>query len=111
MPTRTLTCLLVLSATSAVHAEPTPPAAPAQPQSEGAKRTRPRSPPPDAQAPAALLALRSELKDTALNVALQQPRFRPLCDEDGYPLVGNIASKGTFTQPSAYCASVRRPRS
>ncbi len=109
MTTRALTCLLVLSATSAIHAAPTLSTAQAEPQSEG-KRTVPRRPPPDAQVPVAIRELRAALASTALNVALQQPRFRPLCDEDGYPLVGNIATKGRVTQPSELCASVRRAK-
>ncbi len=37
--------------------------------------------------------------------------FRPLCDNDGYPLVGNVApgkSMHQVTQPSAFCATVRK---
>ncbi len=34
--------------------------------------------------------------------------FRPLCDAFGYPLVGNIASKGGSTA-SEFCALIRKP--
>jgi hypothetical protein len=34
--------------------------------------------------------------------------FRPLCDADGYPLVGNIANKRGVYQPSKFCAEVRK---
>jgi hypothetical protein len=35
--------------------------------------------------------------------------FRPLCDEAGYPLVGNMYRKTSEPQyqPSAFCAKVR----
>jgi hypothetical protein len=38
------------------------------------------------------------------------PRFRALCDADGYPLVGNVATKGrdAMRQPSSVCARVRK---
>jgi hypothetical protein len=35
-------------------------------------------------------------------------RFRPLCDQEGYPLVGNVASKGDMYQPSQFCSDVRK---
>jgi hypothetical protein len=35
----------------------------------------------------------------------QSARFRCLCDEQGYPLVGNINAKGTTA--SAFCAALR----
>jgi hypothetical protein len=39
----------------------------------------------------------------------QLGHFRPLCDEAGYPLVGNVVRKGSPQgyQPSAFCAEVR----
>lgn len=67
----------------------------------------PPTPPPDKRASPALLELRRELSRTELAAARTQPRFRPLCDDRGYPLVGNVASKGTQTRPSEYCADVR----
>jgi hypothetical protein len=67
-------------------------------------------PPPDSQVPEALRALRDELAPVSLDKALRQPRFRPLCDAEGYPLVGNLASKGTRTLPSEYCAAIRKGR-
>ncbi|HVK77793.1 MAG TPA: hypothetical protein VM734_31020 [Kofleriaceae bacterium] len=69
----------------------------------------PRRPPPDEQAPRALIALRSELFETGQTRArLQMSRFRPLCDAEGFPLVGNVASKGNLYQPSQFCADVRK---
>jgi hypothetical protein len=65
-------------------------------------------PPPDATAKPELLKLRAELFQLAGDAAKQQlDHFRPLCDADGYPLVGNIVTKGERTQPSEVCARVR----
>ena len=46
-------------------------------------------------------------------VKQQLARFRPLCDADGYPLVGNIATKGQTigSQPSELCTLVREQQS
>jgi len=69
-------------------------------------------PPGDGEVKPALLKLRSELRgmtrDTAVKVL---PRFRALCDADGYPLVGNIATKGEDDrmQPSEACRLLREP--
>jgi hypothetical protein len=58
-----------------------------------------------------LLALRTELlaKDRSSAMA-QSARFLPLCDKDGYPLVGNLIRKGDPVkyQPSQFCQEVRR---
>jgi hypothetical protein len=65
-------------------------------------------PPPDDQAPQALIELRSELFEAGREKALEQvPRFRALCDTDGYPLVGNAVRKGDVFQPSQFCSAVR----
>src|SRR5215470_10433779 len=70
-----------------------------------------RPPPPDASAPRALLHLRSELFNTGRDGArAQMAHFRALCDDDGYPLVGNLANKANLYQPSAFCADVRAAR-
>ncbi len=63
-----------------------------------------------AQAPTALLDLRQELGDTPPAEALSTKlvHFAPLCDADGYPLVGNVASKGLGLQPSEYCAEAKK---
>jgi len=70
----------------------------------------PSAPPPDNQVqPPSLLQLRTELGDTLRTDALaNMPRFRPLCDADGYPLVGNIANKVQGYQPSEFCGEVRK---
>lgn len=64
--------------------------------------------PPDAEAPKALLQLRNELWEAGRARAAASPaKFRPLCDKDGYPLVGNVANKGEVYQPSQFCSDVR----
>ncbi|HWM88803.1 MAG TPA: hypothetical protein VNO33_23290 [Kofleriaceae bacterium] len=71
-----------------------------------------RRPPDDAQAPRELIALRGQLFNAGEQRARQQmQRFRPLCDRDGYPLVGNVLNKGELYQPSQFCAEVRKVRS
>lgn len=65
-------------------------------------------PPPDAQVPEALIELRAEMFEAGREQALQQvPRFRALCDDEGYPLVGNAVRKTDVFQPSQFCAAVR----
>jgi hypothetical protein len=67
-----------------------------------------RAPPPAASLPQALRDLRRDLVAAGRDRALAAiARFRPLCDQDGYPLVGNVASKGDLYQPSQFCAEVR----
>jgi hypothetical protein len=66
-------------------------------------------PPPDDKAPRRLIELRNQLFDAGKSDALRDmPRFRPLCDEAGYPLVGNAVRKGDVYQPSQFCAEVRK---
>lgn len=67
-------------------------------------------PPPDDKADPKLIELRARLdlagRDTAL---ANEKTFRPLCDAEGYPLVGNLMRKSP-TQPfgpTAFCAEVR----
>jgi hypothetical protein len=82
--------------------------------------TPPPSAPREAAAPAArrpmsddpkLLALRDEMTEQRRETVLaQSARFRPLCDKDGYPLVGNVVRKGPSVdyQPSAFCEDLRK---
>ena len=75
----------------------------------GASPTTSHTPPDDAHAPRALLDLRADLiKSDRDQVQADVARFRPLCDKDGYPLVGNLANKGDRYQPSQFCADVRK---
>lgn len=70
------------------------------------------SPPPDDQAPKELINLRAELFEAGKTKALEQvPKFRPLCDDAGYPLVGNVIRKGKLFQPSEFCTEVRSRKS
>lgn len=70
-------------------------------------------PPSDDQAKPELIKLRAELFHLTKDAAKQQQaKFRALCDADGYPLVGNIRSKGDdgYMQPSALCELVRETK-
>jgi hypothetical protein len=50
-------------------------------------------------------ALNQELSNTAPDAALEaHEHFRCLCDDEGYPLVGNINAKGT--KASQFCAAI-----
>lgn len=71
--------------------------------------TRP-APPADSAVPERLLALRADLLRAGRDKAQAEvARFRPLCDGDGYPLVGNIAAKGDkWYQPSQFCSDLRK---
>jgi hypothetical protein len=58
----------------------------------------------------ALLALRDKLMGKPRAEVLADPEpFRPLCDKDGYPLVGNLMRKVATPdyQPSTFCADLR----
>jgi hypothetical protein len=59
---------------------------------------------------ATLATLRTELDGMKREDALAKvAHFRPLCDEAGFPLVGNLARKvqNPSLQPSEVCAEVR----
>lgn len=59
------------------------------------------------QTPSSLQTLNEELSTVTLPAALERrDHFRPLCDAKGYPLVGNINSKGGATV-TEFCAAVR----
>lgn len=93
MPHRIATVLLLSSATAFASPE--------------------HRPPPDAKAKPALIKLRGEMFELPGDKVKQQlARFRPLCDADGYPLVGNISTKGDDDrmQPSALCTLVRESK-
>jgi hypothetical protein len=70
-------------------------------------------PPPDAKAKPELIKLRGEMFELPGDKVKQRlTRFRPLCDAEGYPLVGNIRTKGEDDrmQPSALCTLVRESK-
>jgi len=55
----------------------------------------PHTPPPDEKVKPAVITLRNDLfAMTPEEAAKALPRFKALCDADGYPLVGNIIQKG-----------------
>lgn len=69
----------------------------------------PRPPPPDTEVSRELIDLRASLFDAGKQRALRERgRFRPLCDREGYPLVGNVTRKQGLFQPSQFCAEVRK---
>jgi hypothetical protein len=53
--------------------------------------------------------LREELFDLRdeKQVLAQKAHFRPLCDADGYPVVGNVMRKASGYQASRFCAAIR----
>jgi len=76
---------------------------------EHASATRvPPPPKPDAK----IYLLQSELYELDEERALaEKARFRPLCDADGFPVVGNVMRKSTGYQASSFCAVVRNHKS
>ena len=67
------------------------------------------APPPDSNVSRQMLDLRMDLIRTGRDKAQTDvSRFRPLCDKDGYPLVGNMANKSNVYQPSQFCSDVRK---
>jgi hypothetical protein len=103
-----------------VQAEPPAPTAAAQaPGAMPAPAPTAIAEPPPALQPRsndpALFELQGELFRTTRDAALANvAHFRPLCDADGYPLVGNAMSKSTGKpepggyQASAFCSDVRK---
>jgi hypothetical protein len=58
-----------------------------------------------------LIALRTELENSLYSDSIKQvAHYRPLCDQDGYPLVGNLGRKGPGMEPSQFCAEVRNQK-
>jgi hypothetical protein len=58
------------------------------------------------EVPTSLDTLNEELSTTILPDALvRRDHFRPLCDDFGFPLVGNINAKGA--RASEFCAAIR----
>lgn len=90
--------------TAASAAAPLPPV----PLAPSASAAAVPIPPEDDEADPKLLALRTELDaEKRENALSKQAHYRPLCDKDGYPLVGNLHRKGRGLQPSELCALVR----
>ncbi len=61
---------------------------------------KPPTPPPDFEVAPELLELRATMADEGKEGALANVSyFRPLCDAEGYPLVGNILPKNPEDMP------------
>jgi len=86
-----------VAATASAVADP-PPAQTVEPSPEALK--------------AKLHALRGTLSTIDRSNAMQQvAKFEPLCDKDGYPLVGNLVRKGEDSyHPSEFCKDLRAKR-
>jgi hypothetical protein len=55
-----------------------------------------------------IMRLRSELYGSDdLTISVSHAKFRALCDENGYPVVGNVASKSMRHDVSSFCEDVR----
>jgi hypothetical protein len=123
MKPRTLRTYKILAVAVTAAAGCTRPAAPdaeAEPRQAAAPpvtaqvQAAAATPAPAPLAKEALEALRDELSPLGRDKALQQmAHFRPLCDKDGYPLVGNLMRKvaGEQYQPSELCEEVRKTAS
>jgi hypothetical protein len=62
----------------------------------------------DSEQPEALMRLRSELYGSdEMTINVSHAKFRALCDENGYPVVGNVASKSMRHDVSSFCEDVR----
>ncbi len=118
--TGTTSCSSPARPTPDVVQAPTTAAEPRQPTADSRRRTTDNGrrtadsgqrTADDGQPTAAVLALAAELElERDGKAALHhQPHYRPLCDRDGYPLVGNVMRKGppVALQPSELCAAVR----
>lgn len=60
-----------------------------------------------------LLQLRDEMFGMKREDAFAKAaHFRPMCDKDGYPLVGNLSTKSPDQgpQPSEMCAEIRKKK-
>jgi hypothetical protein len=80
--------------------------------SSGSGKTTPAAAPaPAPEASPALHTLSAELEQVGRQGALANlKRFRPLCDERGFPLVGNMVRKGPPAEyrVSTFCSDVRK---
>lgn len=85
-------------------------APPPQPTAAPTSAAQHAAPPTDDKADPKLLALRDKLYAAGKEKALaDEATYRPLCDAEGYPLVGNLARKSPQAPyfASEFCAEVR----
>lgn len=81
-----------------VHTDPAPSASAAAPDPPKGSIDREK-----------LAALQDELGALSREDALKQiDHFRPLCDDKGYPLVGNLQRKAVDLPPSELCSELRK---
>ena len=81
-----------------VHADPAPSASATTPDPPKGQIDREK-----------LHALQDELGALSREDALKKiDHFRPLCDDKGYPLVGNLQRKSLDLPPSELCAEIRK---
>jgi hypothetical protein len=94
----------LLPAASPTETAPVPTEAASQVQAVSTK-SKPVEPARDSK----LHSLREELYalDNEEQALAKKAHFRPLCDADGYPVVGNVMRKASGYQPSRFCAAVR----
>jgi hypothetical protein len=97
---------------------PTPPSPTSPAMVEPAAHVEPRVPQEapvqrqhldDEHAGKALVSLREELfrLDDETSAFARVAYFRPLCDADGYPVVGNVMRKASGYQASTFCSELR----
>ena len=109
----TTTKILALAlATMPACTKPEAKAEPTMPSAGASVSSAPLNPPPlpGVEDPK-LLAMRDDLAGMKREEGLASAaRFRPLCDKDGYPLVGNLTRKvaDPGLMPSELCAEVRK---
>jgi hypothetical protein len=73
-----------------------------------AAETVANNPPPNAKEDPRLVALAEELVSAERKqVESNVKHFRPLCDKDGYPLVGNLNRKTPNYDVSTFCSEIR----
>jgi outer membrane biosynthesis protein TonB len=93
---------------NALKSEPKPePKAEATPDPKPEPTPEPKpEPTPDPKPACDLEALNKELSNMLLETAVEQHKhFRCLCDDQGYPLVGNINAKGATA--SQFCKTIK----
>lgn len=87
----------------------TPPEQPVAPASHVTTAELVPEPFDDGKAPTNLIALREELfqSDHGPSAFARLSHFRPLCDAQGYPVVGNVYRKASGYQTSTFCSELR----
>lgn len=110
MRRRVLTTTKVLSVAFAIAPLATACTKPeVQPQSAPSASATAPAPPKGQIDREKLQPLQDELSALSREDALKKiDHFRPLCDDKGYPLVGNLQRKAVDLPPSELCAEIRK---